>query len=666
MFRIRQFIWLLLILSIISIGYGQNISSEYGQNCSDQKSQINLGENLLQQGKCNESVQAFDLAAKCNLTDYSAWFGKARASFCLGRYNEGIKFCDMAIALNRTNPDAYLAKANAVLVKTNHSQDGLYESLNIYESALMENVSSSELYLEKGLALKDLGKLEEAIDSFQRATAINSSNENAWKELSTLLFELRRYDEALPAINKTLELNESLPKIWFMKGIVLSWNSGESQPEDIKDILEESVESFSRSIELDPSDIGAQFQQGIMYLKLDRSDDARLSFDNITSQDKNNSLAWIKKGDALFNQGKCNESIGAYEFALSLNESSFNALTSSLNKGRIDALIGKGNALLCLNRTTEALESYNAALDIDQSDYIALERIAHLFYLKGDFGQALYLSNTATEGLAPWVDKVLNDDGFAVEKRRFGPIYPASTWVTYGDSLYKTGKPSQAIEQYKKALQIYSRLEIAPGDQSLDPKEINRSIGKALFMIHDYRSAAQYFRDLTNDTEDDVDALFMLGLCMEGLYQNKTAEQIYKDVLRIERLHSGAANQLKDLQFIPHIRLVDHEEGDLDFRSLDILKQTLKEPFKITLENLADVDGVALVSITTDIEDAKSCPVGSFKVDLSGNSGKVVDRQVAISIWCIPECKDASASAIDILKCIKELYTSIPLSYKIS
>ncbi len=635
----------LLLLQMISVGYCQN--------CTDLESQSSYGEGLLVQGLCNESIKSFDIALQCNPTNARAWLGKAQAMLCLNRYDEATQFCDMAIALNRTYVDAYLTKADAALVQTNNSADGLARSVEIYNSAIDENISSSQIYFKMGLALKDLGMLEEAISSFRTATEINSSDEEAWQELSSLLFAQKRFDEALPAINKSLELNNSTPEVWFMKGTVLSWNSGASQPEQITDIMREAVKSFSRAIELNPANTSAHYQQGLVLLKLNKATEAYQSFNNTTALDINNGEAWIKKGEALFNLGRHNESLNTYDTALSIENST-------------QALIGKGDVLLSLSKTDEAMNAYKAALSIDQSDYITMERMAHLLYLQGRVPEATYISRTATEGLKPWADRITNDQEFAFQARRTGPLYPARIWVTYGDALNQSGRCSSAIEQYKLAMQIHNSLEIAEGDKSLNPDDLNRSIGMAYFQIPDYESAEKYFRDLAGKNERDIDALFMEGLCMEGMYQNRTAKEIYERILRTDMLHPGASEHLESLLFIPHIIITEFEYGPVEILGSDILSQTVPEPCNITLANVADTDGVAEVSIETDYgEDSR--PVESFEVTLGQNSvGFEETHKSMISIWSVPECEglDDPTNPFAIINCIREL-GRIPLKCNI-
>ena len=60
----------------------------------------------------------------------------------------------------------------------------------------------------KGVALKNLGKLDEAIKAYDEALEINSQYFEAWNGKGLALSKLGKLDEAIKAYDKAIELNQ--------------------------------------------------------------------------------------------------------------------------------------------------------------------------------------------------------------------------------------------------------------------------------------------------------------------------------------------------------------------------------------------------------------------------------------------------------------------------
>ena len=64
-----------------------------------------------------------------------------------------------------------------------------------------------DAWYNKGVALNDLGKYDEAIKAYDRAIELNPEDSDAWCNKGVALYYLGKYDEAIKTSDKTIELN---------------------------------------------------------------------------------------------------------------------------------------------------------------------------------------------------------------------------------------------------------------------------------------------------------------------------------------------------------------------------------------------------------------------------------------------------------------------------
>ena len=87
-------------------------------------------------------------------------------------------------------------------------------------------------------------------------------------------------------------------------------------------------------------------------------------------------VLWRIKGDDLFTKGQYNESLAAYEKAISYDPFSFRAWK------------GKGTALLSLNRTIEAENAFGKALKLDPGDASVYALLGDARFAGGEYADA--------------------------------------------------------------------------------------------------------------------------------------------------------------------------------------------------------------------------------------------------------------------------------------
>ena len=74
---------------------------------------------------------------------------------------------------------------------------------------------------DKGRALCERGKYEEAIECFDKAIEINPDFVCAWHGKGRVLYEQGKYEEAIKCYDKAIEIDPNLAYVWHGKALAL-------------------------------------------------------------------------------------------------------------------------------------------------------------------------------------------------------------------------------------------------------------------------------------------------------------------------------------------------------------------------------------------------------------------------------------------------------------
>jgi tetratricopeptide (TPR) repeat protein len=121
--------------------------------------------------------------------------------------------------------------------------NNLNECIEYYEKAIDLNPHYTEAWYNKGSALDELGRYEEALAAYDHAVDINSQFTRAWYNKGVALGKLGRYGNALTACDKAIDINPQDATAWYNKGISLSYLGRHK----------EAKEAFEKAYEIDPT-----------------------------------------------------------------------------------------------------------------------------------------------------------------------------------------------------------------------------------------------------------------------------------------------------------------------------------------------------------------------------------------------------------------------------
>jgi tetratricopeptide (TPR) repeat protein len=384
-----------------------------------------------------------------------------------------------------------------------------------------------------------------------------------------------------------------------------------------------------------------------MLLPLKRNEDAVKTFTNLTEQAPDNAAAWMRMGLALAKLGKCNESLAAYDKAI------------SLDGNNTEAWIDRGDAQLCLGQVNQAQETYERVLKKDSHSGPALERMASISYQNGKYRAA-----------QTYAEKSIGSD-------RIHPANYSRTWFTYANALNASHEHDRAIAQYLIAEE--KTLSTSPLDPQVDLREIEWALGSVY--LHradherynqnrsDYSQAAAYFENLTKKNESDAGAWIMQGICNLKLWQFDKAKTCFDQVLKDDPANQTAAEWMARVgdERQPHIIVAGFSNEGIILPSWRDISLNWRPPeiFHARLENLADVDGNAEASIwTVANEHVRRVRLETFPVLVQKNSHRELDEEVKLPFDAFVDWPTNIPDILDFINSINQVELTCEVTVK--
>lgn len=205
----------------------------------------------------------------------------------------------------------------------------------------------------KALANNDQLK---AIELYDRAleSKLDFDTSDIWVQKGNAFIELGRIPVAIDCFNKALEINPKHDKAWFNKGrILLRMGS-----------FEEAIGSFDKVLEINPKDDEPLVGKGVSHHRMGQYDTAIFFFDEAIALSPNKHIIWFDKGATYYEKGSYDEAIKAYERATDLDPSS---LITMVNLAEVYLLVKnyrKYAELMQKIRSTPEHEYYGFAISV--------------------------------------------------------------------------------------------------------------------------------------------------------------------------------------------------------------------------------------------------------------------------------------------------------------
>ena len=197
--------------------------------------------------------------------------------------------------------------------------------------------------LMRGNYFVSVDKYDQAIDCFTNAIGINKEYILAHKYIAYTYYIKKIFDKVYEHGSIIIDLNSNDKDGYFIKGLALT---------ELDD-LDESMNCFNKTLELDPKHIDARYQKGFLLLEKNKPDEAFIEGQIIMAQDPDYRNIHIEMGILALSLKKYDASLKYFDEKL---ESDVNHAIANY---------GKSLVLNKLNRRSESKKYYDLAIKLD-------------------------------------------------------------------------------------------------------------------------------------------------------------------------------------------------------------------------------------------------------------------------------------------------------------
>ncbi|MGC1549720.1 MAG: tetratricopeptide repeat protein [Rhodanobacter sp.] len=372
-----------------------------------------------------------------------------------GRPAQGLALIERSLVVAPDNPTSHSNRGAALCDLLRFD-----EAITSLDRAIALKSDYASAYSNRGIAYGRLGRFDEAVDSYQRAIAINPNQVDAHSNLGAALFQLGRFEEAVASCDRALMLRPELPTAYNNRG--KAFMSLERFTEALAD--------FNQAIALNQDFVEAHRGLADALHALGRMPDAIDSYAQAVSLDPRDAMTWSKYADALCGLARFDEAIHCYDEVIAL-QPEFMA-----------AHCNRGGALLRLHRFAEALDSLDLALAIQPDIYEALGNRGHVLLKLGRLEEAETSSRQALELRPEDAEAHGNLAGILCELGRYEEAMASSD-----TAIELKPECAGAHSNRAMALQELHRIEEAAASfarcTSLDPGHVDGQHNRSMFEL---------------------------------------------------------------------------------------------------------------------------------------------------------------------------------------
>jgi len=315
---------------------------------------------------------------------------------------KGLGFYEAFVRENAGNKHLVLLMASAyhraglifrALGEEERAVEYISRAISAYDQALESNPRDTRATHNRGIALDDVGRFEEALAAHDRTLEIDPGDADAHNSRGTLLCDhLGRPGEALAEFDRTIEINPRYPSVHSNRGNALNYLGR----------TEEALAASDRAIVIDPQDAGVQNSRASILYVLKRFEEALAACDRAIALDSRHFLAHANRGAVLVSLGRFEDALAACNRALEIDP----------RNARVHNL--RGDALFDAGRFEQALAAYDRAVEFDLRYSAAHANRGDVLRELGRFADSLAAYDLAVD-INPGDVKAQNGRGIALQ-----------------------------------------------------------------------------------------------------------------------------------------------------------------------------------------------------------------------------------------------------------
>ena len=390
----------------------------------------------------------------------------------------------------------------------------------------VNDLATTNQWLHQAVILQSEGRLSEAADICKTILRLEPMQPDALNLLGLAEMGLGDYLLSKELIQKAVSICPNCSTFWLNLGVVYRF-AGQ---------LDNAIEAYQRSLELDPGNADAHFNLGKSLKLKGRFAEAETYFLRSREINPMRPSPWLSLMNLYVEELKLEKAI------------QLGALALTYFPNHCDIRLGVGAVYKRLNRLDEAIQHYRIATALSPSNLDALCRLASTLALHCEIGEARTLLDQAIR-----IDRdsihVLNCLGVlhtsigdtATASQVFGQAvekHPdnATAFANLGKALKKQGWPSLALSRIQRA------RELEPSN--IETMIIEAGVLTSLGRLEEADSSFRQAIELRRGYREAHDSLLM---CMQYRPES-TSEQILKEHILWNELYAKPLTSPKEFQ----------------------------------------------------------------------------------------------------------------------
>jgi tetratricopeptide (TPR) repeat protein len=289
----------------------------------------------------------------------AALYQSGLAHLRAGRQLEAQLGCQQALAIDPAHADSLQLMG---LIALNAQQ--IDHAIAWFSRAIRQD-PKPEYLLAAGFALKQAGRLDNALAVFDKAVQLRPDDTELLKQLGGVLAALDRPADALAIYQHVLTLNSSHFEAAHASGVLLYQMQR----------FEEALAHFNLCNDAEPDHAATLFERARTLRALGRHDECLAVYYRLHAQSGDDPTICNNIGDALLGLDRHEEGLAWFERAL------------KLRPDFVEVIVNKAFALFQLHRFDDAMTAYARATMLDPNDARSKWQLAHLHLLCGDFAR---------------------------------------------------------------------------------------------------------------------------------------------------------------------------------------------------------------------------------------------------------------------------------------
>jgi protein O-GlcNAc transferase len=353
------------------------------------------------------------------------------------------------------------------------------EAISSFDKAIALKPDYADAFYNRGNALQELKHLEAALLSYDKAIALKPDYADALYNRGLVLTKLKRPGDAVLSHNQAINLKPDYAAAFYHRSIALR---------ELK-LLDDALLSCDRAITLNPDYADALNNRGNVLKEMEKLEDALASYDKAITLKPDYANAFYNRGVALQELKRLDESLMSYDKAI------------ALKPDYADAFNNRGNVLKEMNRLEDALSSYHEAIA-----------------LKPDYIDAFYNRGITLHELLRQEDALSSYDKAIALK----PDY-ADAFNNRGNVLKEMRRLEDALSDYDNAIALKHDHAYAFNNR-----------GNALKELYRFEDALSSYDRAISLKSDYVDAFYNRGLALQELKLLDEALLSYNDAITLK------------------------------------------------------------------------------------------------------------------------------------